>query len=188
MDPKIEKLLPVIGEAASSLRSVHAGDRKITVAERFILVAIASLDLAEANDAHNVHHAAGDSEFDSKDIKRLRKLLMRHLIKTEDEEDDALRQRTIDAKEEQAMASIAEQKRLDLGQYAHTKVFQGDERKTEKFAKLMGGSNAAASAAAKGAHSTYAPNSEVVSRITKDIEDQYAAAAAHKGKKGLGSR
>jgi hypothetical protein len=76
-----------------------------------------------------------------------------------------------------------EHKGLDLGQYAHTEVFDGNTKKAEKFARLMGG--------AKGEphkhHTTFAADSSSVKKVVHEIEDQFTAALQHKGKKGLGS-
>ena len=78
---------------------------------------------------------------------------------------------------------VVEQKGLDLGQYAHTEVFDGNAKKAEKFARLMGG--------AKGEphkhHTTFAADSTTVKKVVHEIEDQFNTALQHKGKKGLGS-
>lgn len=79
---------------------------------------------------------------------------------------------------------------LDLGQYSHTQVFEGDDKKTAKFARLMGGAKAkegkAAPTSSPRLHSTYAPTHKELTKISLDVEEQFAAATTHKGKKGLG--
>lgn len=79
----------------------------------------------------------------------------------------------------------AEDKGLDLGQYAHTKVFEGNAKKVEKFARLMGGGKAEVQTSHTH-HHTFAPDSKTAQRIEHEIEEQFNAAMSHKGKKGLG--
>eukprot|EP00388_Colpodella_angusta_P006360 GDKJ01018872.1.p1 GENE.GDKJ01018872.1~~GDKJ01018872.1.p1 ORF type:complete len:178 (-),score=23.80 GDKJ01018872.1:36-569(-) len=176
----------MVGETATSLKAAHAEGRKLTSSERFVLIAIAALDLAEANSAHSVHVHAGDSEEDDRDLLRLRKLLMRQLQDMEHTTSAVKHETVVNRCEEEKMNKIAASKHIDLGQYSHTAVFKGDEKKTEKFAKLMGGAKESNSTQL-ASHATYAPNSEVVSKITRDIENQFHSAVTHKGKKGLGA-
>lgn len=186
MDAKIEKLLPTIGETATALKAAHAEGRKLTSSERFILVAIAALDLAEANSTHAVHVFAGDSEDDDKGIMRVRKLLMRQFEDMKENTAARKHEAAVSKHETEEMEKVQANKHIDLGQYAHTSVFKGDEKKTEKFAKLMGGGKAGSAPAAQ--RNTYAPNSEVVKKITQDIQSQFHSAITHKGKKGLGAQ
>lgn len=80
-----------------------------------------------------------------------------------------------------------EQKGLDLGQYAHTKVFDGDAKKAEKFARLMGGAKNTGAPPSPKLHATFAPSSDKVKKMELDIEGQFNLAVSHKAKKGLGS-
>jgi hypothetical protein len=130
----------------------------LSEAQALLFFAVASLRRAENT---------GDADPDlQKALKRGRKLLQELLPHGEENQS-------------------VEDKGLDLGQYAHTKVFDGNAKKAEKFARLMGG--AAASDGQPHHHSTFAPDSSTVAKITHDIEEQFNAAITHRGKKGLGS-
>lgn len=74
--------------------------------------------------------------------------------------------------------------KVDLGQYSHTKVFDGNETKAAKFARLMGGAKEHKS---PRLHAMYAPNHEEELRQEKQLEQQFMSASAQKGRKGLGS-
>ena len=81
-----------------------------------------------------------------------------------------------------------EAKGMDLGQYAHTKVFEGKDAKASKFARLMGGAKEKDPAErSPRLHAMYAPRHDEEEKRMKDIESEYVAATTHKGKKGLGS-
>lgn len=85
---------------------------------------------------------------------------------------------------------VQDEEGLDLGQYAHTQVFDGNDKKAAKFARLMGGAKGIKDgklpAGARSPHATYAPSHEQLAKITLDVEEQFSTATAHKGKRGLG--
>lgn len=138
-------------------RELHeaCGTPDLSDLQAYLLVATAALRLAEALDNNN--------EDVARDLKRARKLLHSHIPTAE-------------------ANPVAEDHQLDLGQYAHTKVFEGDSKKVEKFARLMGGGKGEAATH----HNTFAPDSKTSERITHEIAEQFNAAVNHKGKKGLG--
>jgi hypothetical protein len=82
-------------------------------------------------------------------------------------------------------SAVAEAKGLELGQYGHTNVFDGDAKKTEKFARLMGGGKGGATEAG---HNTYAASASTIKAIDRSLEQQFEAAHSHHGKKGLGAK
>lgn len=201
MDSKIEKLLALVGEGASSLKTIHekrseendAKPHKFNTSERFLLIAAAALDLAEANQNHDRVLIPGDSDLQNKEITRIRKLLGKELRLQEDTHDYERKVKKSEKREREEMDEVTESIRCDLGQYAHTKVFSGDLKKTEKFARLMGGLKNGGTVAAPttpptspSLHPTYAPSTERMKKISRDIESQYMSAIQHKGKKGLG--
>lgn len=203
MDSKIEKLLPLVGEGASSLKTAHEKrcaehsdktiSHKFNTAERFLLIACAAMDLADANQPHDRESIPGDSDLKNKELTRLRKLLGKELRLLEDTNEYEHKVRKNEKREREEMEEVTEVIHADLGQYAHTKVFSGDLKKTEKFARLMGGMKGGASASTKASppnspslHPTYAPSTDRLDKINKDIEKQYMSAIQHKGKKGLG--
>ncbi|RNC48368.1 hypothetical protein TcCL_NonESM01785 [Trypanosoma cruzi] len=70
----------------------------------------------------------------------------------------------------------------DLGQYSHTKVFDGNAKKRAKFARLMGGGKGEGSH-----HNTFAADASTIKRINGELEDQFNTALSRLGKKGLGA-
>ena len=201
MDSKIEKLLSLVGEGASSLKTTHERRseetdqkaHKFTTSERFLLIAAAALDLAEANRAHDRISIPGDSDLQNKEITRIRKLLGKELCLLEDTNDYERKVKKSEKREREEMDEVTEAIHCDLGQYAHTKVFSGNLKKTEKFARLMGGLKNGGTVVPPGTpptspslHPTYAPSTERMKKISHDIESQFMSAIQHKGKKGLG--
>jgi hypothetical protein len=144
------------------------GLAEVNQLQAYLLLATAALSQAESDD--------GADDETSKTIKRARKIISALI--------DASTT-TAGAVVEEANV-VAEKKGLDLGQYAHTKVFDGDSKKVEKFARLMGGKSVVATEGHHTQHNTFAPDSKTSKRITHEIEEQFNAAMQHKGKKGLG--
>lgn len=132
------------------------GDVDLTALQAYLLIATAALSKAESE----VKESDDETR---RTIKRARKLFQEFLPPVEKNE-------------------VAGVVGLDLGQYVHTKVFDGNSKKVEKFARLMGG--------AKGEpvahHNTFAPDSKTTQKITHELEEQFNQAIHHKGKKGLG--
>lgn len=73
---------------------------------------------------------------------------------------------------------------LSLGQYASAGAFKGDESKQAKFARLMGGAHSDVKGEQRN---TQAADDKTITRINRDLENQYEFALNHKGKKGLGA-
>lgn len=144
------------------------GLTEVNQLQAYLLLATAALSQAEADDA-------ADDET-AKTIKRARKIISALI-------DSSTSSATTTVEESN---DVAEKKGLDLGQYAHTKVFDGDSKKVEKFARLMGGKSVVSTEGHHTQHNTFAADSKTVKRITHEIEEQFNAAMQHKGKKGLG--
>ncbi|CUG89811.1 Hypothetical protein, putative [Bodo saltans] len=145
------------------------GLAEVNQLQAYLLLATAALSQAEADDA-------ADDET-AKTIKRARKIISALI-------DSSTSSSTTTTVEESN--DVAEKKGLDLGQYAHTKVFDGDSKKVEKFARLMGGKSVVSTEGHHTQHNTFAADSKTTKRITHEIEEQFNAAMQHKGKKGLG--
>lgn len=156
MDPRVKQL----GKEVMTAASVELDGREATDAQKLALIATAALSQLEAL------LAADESNEDAqRDIKRARKHLTA-MLPPPVESNPAL-----------------EAKGLDLGQYAHTEIFDGEVKKAEKFARLMGGGKVGEH---KTAHHTYAAPKEVLHKIGDDVEAQFNEALHHKGKRGLG--
>lgn len=143
--------------AASELHEARGND-ELNDFQRYLLLAVASLQKAEEST---------EDDDERKTAKRLRKQLQQSLPESTATESNA----------------TIEKKGLDLGQYAHTKVFAGNEKKTEKFARLMGGAH---SSGQPHHHATFAADSKTAERVNHELENQFQQAMQHKGKKGLG--
>jgi hypothetical protein len=117
-----------------------------------------------------------------RDVKRVRKQLRRIVPKREDEAATvAASASPTEAQQKKTTVADADGKSLDLGQYST--AGQGMSSKAAgKFARLMGGGKGGAAAA----HATFAASAEEEERRQREIQTQFEAAVAHKGKKGLG--
>lgn len=77
---------------------------------------------------------------------------------------------------------------LDLGQYATSDMFDANEKKKNKFARLMGGGKAhAGENGAPSKHDAVAAKQSVYEKMSKDLESQYDYGLHHKKGKGLGA-
>lgn len=109
--------------------------------------------------------AVCDDDEHRRDIKRLRK---------------ALQRREFPAPEGSASAKSDG---ADLGQYAAAEVFNGDKRKADKFARLMGGAKAGGSVQ----HDTAAASAAEQASRQRELTSQFEAAAQRRGSaRGLG--
>lgn len=134
------------------------------------LIAAEALDaMLEADlEAPTTTSSAFDSEA-VKDVKRLRKILRRRL-------DTAA-----------AAAEPAAGASPDLGQYATARDALGNEKRVEKFARLLGGAKASRSEGVATTHATYAATPEEIAARQAALQAQFEDAAARRGKlKGLG--
>jgi hypothetical protein len=158
-------LKPSSKEVLADAMELHEerGATDLTQLQAYLLIATAALSKAESC-CPDVTEADDETR---KLIKRARKMMTALLPEVE------------------TNANV-EEKGLDLGQYAHTKVFEGDNKKVEKFARLMGGKAAMSVEGQHTHHNTFAPDSKTSKRITHEIEEQFNSALHHKGKKGLG--
>lgn len=92
-------------------------------------------------------------------------------------------------REEQEGAEQGNASSMDLGQYASAGVFDGNESKRAKFARLMGGAKTGSRPESRGSeHNTLAASTAQIKRINEDLETQFDSAMQHKGKKGLGAQ
>lgn len=153
MDPKLREVSKQLALDASA-----NVDAPVSEKQALLLLAIAALTKLES--------LAESSDELSQTAKRARKTLKPHLA------DD----------EQPKEAPGTPQTQLDLGQYANTDVFDGNDKKASKFARLMGG----AKGTSTSKHATYAMDSSSAKKVTSEIEEQFNAAVHHKGKKGLG--
>ncbi|KEG08176.1 hypothetical protein DQ04_07831040 [Trypanosoma grayi] len=87
-----------------------------------------------------------------------------------------------DAHGDDQIHNTSNEDNVDLGQYAHTSVFDGNERKRAKFARLMGGGKSEVSH-----HDTFAADANTLKRINGNLEEQFNTAITRHGKKGLGA-
>lgn len=173
MDPRLKVLSREVAQVATD----DLNGRDATDVQLLALLAKAALSRLEAA-------LSQPSDEDARrDVKRARKMLQIH-------------------EPPPVEHNAVESKGLDLGQYAHTEVFEGKEKKAEKFARLMGGAkvpppspsscHVAASpglSSPKLHHATYAPPSDIIHRMTEDVEAQFNDAIHRKGKSvGLGAK
>ncbi|KAG5490236.1 hypothetical protein JKF63_00355 [Porcisia hertigi] len=82
-------------------------------------------------------------------------------------------------------------KSIELGQYASSGVFDQNEQKRMKFARLMGGVKAAVQekggTGGQSHHNTFVASNTELKRMNANLESQFVSAMSHKGKKGLGA-
>lgn len=121
------------------------------------------------------------------EAKQLRRALLLELENSSPlpKDNNACANKCDDSTNNQEPASKRPRKELDFGQYAHTDVFDGNSRKAEKFARLMGGAKTTDNSPPTP-HATFAPPPEIAKDISQQIGDQYNLALQHKGKRGLG--
>lgn len=118
------------------------------------------------------------SEEDEQTCKRMRKLLRRL------EKSDVLVPSDKNEINEEA-TSASPPGQLNLGQYAEAKAFDGDEKKTSKFARLMGGGKGTKTSSQ---HDTRAASATELKTVESQLLNQFEQGTYYKSKKrGLGA-
>lgn len=93
-----------------------------------------------------------------------------------------------DSKNAKAAAAVTEEV-VDLGQYANTGVFEDNDKKKNKFARLMGGAKKEARVEeGHKQHSTFALTQDKLKNVEGELEKEFEMGRTHHGKKGLGAK
>jgi hypothetical protein len=131
---------------------------------------------------------------DRRELKRVSKTIRK--LQTQIEEatsssssDSAKQQQK---EKEQKQQQEQEQEKLDLGQYAKAGVFDNDDKKKSKFARLMGGAKKEGKTEAEEElhheHTTFALTKKEQKIVESELEKEFEMGRHHHGKKGLGAK
>lgn len=152
-------------------------DQEFKDTEGFVVLALAAVKAALSSD----DSLPEDLVSELKSVRKLLKGTRSQL--SNDKEASAGDKRKRDG------AACTSSSEIDLGQYANQegKLFSGNDKKQEKFARLMGGKKAEHTGDSGLHHSTFAKSLDEVKKMNQDLEKEFTYALEHKGKKGLGA-